>query len=127
MSLPAISVRRPIGVAMLSIAVCVLGAIAVTRLPVDLLPEVDFPRISIVTNYDGVGPQEIENLLTRPIERAVSTIDGVTELEGESAEGLSRVQMQFQWGVNLDNAANDVRAALDRIRDQLPEDARQPV
>lgn len=127
MSLPAISVRRPIGVAMFSIAICVLGAIAVTRLPVDLLPEVDFPRITIVTNYEGVGPQEIENLLTRPIERAVSTIDGVTELEGESAEGLSRVQMQFEWGVNLDNAANDARAALDRIRAQLPEDAEQPI
>lgn len=127
MSLPAISVRRPIGIAVLAIAICVLGAIAVMRLPVDLLPEVDFPRITIVTRYDGVGPQEIENLLTRPIERAVSTIDGVTALEGESAEGLSRVQLQFQWGVNLDNAANDVRAQLDRIRAQLPEDADQPI
>jgi HAE1 family hydrophobic/amphiphilic exporter-1 len=126
-SLPAISVKRPIGVAMLSIAVCILGAIAVTRLPVDLLPEVDFPRITIVTRYDGVGPQEIENLLTRPVERAVSTIDGVTALEGESAEGLSRVQLQFDWGINLDTAVNDVRAELDRIRAQLPEDAQQPL
>lgn len=127
MSLPAISVKRPIGVAMLSLAVCILGAIAVTRLPVDLLPEVDFPRITIVTRYDGVGPQEIENLLTRPVERAVSTIDGVTALEGESAEGLSRVQLQFDWGTDLDSAVNDVRAELDRIRAQLPEDADQPI
>jgi HAE1 family hydrophobic/amphiphilic exporter-1 len=126
-SLPAISVRRPIGVAVLSIAVCILGWIAVTRLPVDLLPEVDFPRITIVTRYDGVGPQEIENLLTRPIERAVSTIDGVTALEGESAEGLSRVQLQFDWGTNLDSAVNDVRGELDRIRDQMPDDADQPI
>lgn len=127
MSLPALSVKRPIGVAMISIAVCILGAIAVTRLPVDLLPAVDFPRISIVTRYEGVGPQEMENLLTRPIERAVSTIDGVTQLEAESAEGLSRVQLQFEWGVDLDGAVNDVRAQLDRIRDQLPEDADQPI
>ncbi len=127
MSLPAISVRRPIGITVVAIAICVLGAIAVLRLPVDLLPEVDFPRINIVTNYEGVGPQEMENLLTRPIERAVSTIDGVTAIEGESAEGLSRVQLQFEWGVNLDNAANDVRAQLDRIRDTLPEDATQPI
>src|SRR5690606_17274427 len=126
MSLPAISVRRPIGVAMLAIAVCVLGGIAVDRLPVDLLPEVDFPRITIVTTYDGVGPQEIENLLTRPIERAVSTIQGVTALEGESAEGLSRVQLQFNWGTDLDAAVNDVRASLDRLRPELPEDAEQP-
>src|SRR5688500_13461288 len=125
--LTGLSVARPIGIAMLSIAICILGGIAVTRLPVDLLPEVDFPRISIVTTYEGVGPQEMENLLTRPIERAVSTIDGVTAIEGESAEGLSRVQMQFEWGIDLDSAVNDVRSALDRIRDQLPEDAGQPV
>ncbi|HLU66851.1 MAG TPA: efflux RND transporter permease subunit, partial [Kofleriaceae bacterium] len=121
-----LSVRRPIGVAVLSAAICILGGISVTRLPVDLLPEVDFPRISIITNYEGVGPEEIENLLTRPIERAVSSIEGVTALEGESAEGLSRVQLQFDWGTNLDAAASDVREALDRLRAQLPEDAEQP-
>src|SRR5690606_18211847 len=86
----------------------------------------DFPRISIITNYEGVGPEEIENLLTRPIERAVSSIEGVTALEGEAAEGLSRVQLQFDWGTNLDAAASDVREALDRLRAQLPEDAEQP-
>jgi HAE1 family hydrophobic/amphiphilic exporter-1 len=122
----ALSVRRPIGVAVLSAVVCILGGIAASRLPVDLLPEVDFPRISIITSYPGVGPEEIENLLTRPIERAVSTIEGVTALEGESAEGLSRVQLQFDWGTNLDSAASDVREALDRLRAQLPEDAEQP-
>jgi HAE1 family hydrophobic/amphiphilic exporter-1 len=121
-----LSVRRPIGVGVLSAAVCVVGWISVDRLPVDLLPEVDFPRISIITNYEGVGPEEIENLLTRPIERAVSTVEGVTSLEGQSAEGLSRVQLQFDWGTNLDEAANDVRQALDRLRSVLPEDADQP-
>jgi HAE1 family hydrophobic/amphiphilic exporter-1 len=123
----ATAVKRPIGVAIICAAVCVLGWIAVLRLPVDLLPEVDFPRISIVTNYEGVGPEEIENLLTRPIEQAVSTIDGVTALEAESAEGLSRVQLQFDWGVDLDAAVNDVRAQLDRLRARLPEDAEPPV
>lgn len=125
--LTALSVRRPIGVAVLCIAVCILGWISVSRLPVDLLPEVDFPRISIITNYEGVGPEEMENLLTRPIEQAVSTIDGVTEITAESAEGLSRVQLQFDWGTNLDTAVNDVRANLDRLRAQLPDDADQPI
>jgi HAE1 family hydrophobic/amphiphilic exporter-1 len=125
--LTALSVRRPIGVAVLCVAVCILGWISVSRLPVDLLPEVDFPRISIVTSYEGVGPEEIENLLTRPVEQAVSTIDGVTEITAESAEGLSRVQLQFDWGTNLDTAVNDVRANLDRLRAQLPDDADQPM
>ena len=121
-----VSVQRPIGVAVIAAAICILGAISVMRLPVDLLPEVDFPRISILTSYEGVGPEEIENLLTRPIERAVSTVEGVTELSGESAEGLSRVSMQFEWGTDLDAAVNDVRSALDRLRAALPEDAEQP-
>jgi HAE1 family hydrophobic/amphiphilic exporter-1 len=125
--LTALSVRRPIGVAVLCAVVCILGWIAMVRLPVDLLPEVDFPRISIVTSYEGVAPEEIENLLTRPIEQAVSTIDGVTEITGESAEGLSRVQLQFDWGIDLDNAVNDIRAQLDRLRARLPEDAEQPI
>lgn len=125
--LTGLSVERPIGVAVLCFAVCLLGWISVTRLPVDLLPEVDFPRITVITTYEGVGPEEIETLLTRPIEQAVSTIDGVTEITGESAEGLSRVQLQFDWGMNLDTAVNDVRAQLDRLRARLPEDAAQPM
>ncbi|MDQ3369134.1 MAG: efflux RND transporter permease subunit [Myxococcota bacterium] len=127
MKLTATSVRRPIGVGVICVAICILGYIAVTRLPVDLLPEVDFPRISIITTYEGVGPEEVENLLTRPIEQAVSTIDGVTRIEGESAEGLSRVQLQFDWGANLDAAVNDVRSSLDRLRATLPEDAQAPI
>jgi HAE1 family hydrophobic/amphiphilic exporter-1 len=125
--LTGLSVRRPIGVAVMAIAICILGGVSVTRLPVDLLPEVDFPQISIITTYPGVGPEEIENLLTRPVERAVSSIEGVTEMSGESAEGLSRVQLRFEWGTSLDAAVNDVRSALDRLRATLPEDAEQPV
>jgi HAE1 family hydrophobic/amphiphilic exporter-1 len=125
--LTGLSVGRPIGVAVLSVAICILGVIAALRLPVDLLPEVDFPQISIVTRYPGVGPEEIENLLTRPIERAVSTIEGVTVLAGESAEGLSRVELQFDWGADLDASVNDVRSALDRLRADLPEDADLPI
>ena len=124
--LTAMSVKRPIGVAVIATAITIIGWIAVDKLPVDLLPEVDFPRISVVTSYAGVGPEEIENLITRPIEQAVSTIDGVTTLEAESAEGLSRVQLQFDWGTDLEAAVNDVRAALDRLGDRLPEDAERP-
>jgi HAE1 family hydrophobic/amphiphilic exporter-1 len=125
--LTRLSVGRPIGVAVISAAICILGVIAALRLPVDLLPEVDFPQISIVTRYPGVGPEEIENLLTRPIERAVSTIEGVSVLAGESAEGLSRVELQFDWGADLDASVNDVRSALDRLRADLPEDAELPI
>ncbi|MGI5860624.1 MAG: efflux RND transporter permease subunit [Myxococcales bacterium] len=126
MSLISTSVRRPIGVGVFAATVCILGAVGMARLPVDLLPEVDFPRINVVTRYEGVGPEEIENLITRPIEQAVSTVSGVTALEAESSEGLSRVQLQFEWRTDLDGAASDVREALDRLRARLPEDADSP-
>lgn len=127
MSLTRVAVKRPIGTTILYAAILVVGVISVDQLAIDLLPEVDFPRISIVTQYEGIGPEEIETLLTRPIEKAVATIDGVEQLEGQSAEGLSRVQLHFTWGINLNAAVADVRSQLDRLGDTLPEDASTPL
>ncbi len=126
MSIVSTSVGRPIGVGVFTAAIIVVGAIALDRLPVDLLPEVDFPRISIVTRYPGVGPEEVENLITRRIEQAVSTVDGAEKIEALSAEGLSRVQLQFAWGANLDAAVSDVRAMIDELGDALPPGATKP-
>ncbi len=126
MSLARVSVKRPIGVLTIAVAVVVLGVVAANRLAVDLLPSVDSPRLSITTMYEGVAPQEMETLITRPIEQAVSTIEGVTELSASSSEGLSRVQLRFDWGHDLDTAANDVRQQIDRVRSRLPEGAETP-
>lgn len=127
MSLTRLSVGRPIGTAVVFAAVLVVGIVAVGKLAVDLLPEVDFPRISIVTRYEGVGPEEIETLITRPVEQTVSTVDHVVEIEAVSAEGLSRVMLQFDWGTDLETAVNDVRSYLDRLANRLPDDADRPV
>ena len=126
MSLSRIAVNRPVGTGMLFLSVIVLGYIAVQRLSVDLMPEVDFPRISITTRYEGVAPQEMETLITRPVEQAVATIEGLDKIEAVSSEGLSRVSLRFVWGVDLDQVVNDVRTMLDRIRNRLPEEADAP-
>ena len=126
MSLARIAVTRPVGTGMLFLSVVVLGYISVQRLSVDLMPSVDFPRISITTRYEGVAPQEMETLITRPVEQAVSTIEGLERIEAVSSEGLSRVSLRFIWGVNLDQVLNDVRTMLDRIRNRLPEEADAP-
>ncbi|HVS01341.1 MAG TPA: efflux RND transporter permease subunit [Thermoanaerobaculia bacterium] len=126
MSLPRIAARRPVGTAMIYLCVVVLGIVAARRLPVDLMPEVDMPRISVTTTYEGVAPAEMETLVTRPIEQTLSTIEGIDKIEATSAEGISRVQLQFAWGVDLDEAVNDVREQLDRLRNRLPEDADTP-
>jgi HAE1 family hydrophobic/amphiphilic exporter-1 len=117
---------RPVAVSIIYLSIIMVGLMAFRQLSVDLLPDVDVPRISITTQYEGVAPEEMETLVTRPIEQATSTIEGVERMEATSSEGLSRVQLQFAWGVSLEQALDDVRVALDRVRATLPEDATQP-
>lgn len=121
-----LSVTRPVGVSIFYFALMVVGVVAMRQLSIDLLPKVDVPWISITTVYDGVAPEEIETLVTRPIEQGVSTVENVARIEANSSEGLSRVQLQFAWGTNLDTSLDDVRMALDRVRVRLPEAADAP-
>ncbi|HVS14129.1 MAG TPA: efflux RND transporter permease subunit [Thermoanaerobaculia bacterium] len=126
MSLSDLAARRPVGIAMLYLCVAVLGVVAARQLAVDLMPEVDMPQVSVTTTYIGVAPEEIESLITRPIEQALSTIEGIERLDSTSAEGLSRVQARFTWGKDLDEAINDIREKVDRVRGVLPIDADPP-
>ncbi|MDH5680357.1 MAG: efflux RND transporter permease subunit, partial [Spirochaetota bacterium] len=121
------SVRRPIATLMITLVVLVIGFFSYTRLAVDLMPDISFPIITIQTDYEGVSPQEIETLITRPIEEVAATVSKVEELSSFSMEGRSMVRIRFQWGENLDEATNDIRAKLDGIKDVLPDDARPPL
>jgi HAE1 family hydrophobic/amphiphilic exporter-1 len=111
---------------MVTIAVVVTGVVGFLRLRIDLLPSIDFPSISVYTEYEGVAPQEIENLITRPLEESVSTVQGIEQIESISMEGRSRISLRFSWGTSLDTALNDVRSRVERVRDVLPEDADSP-
>jgi hydrophobic/amphiphilic exporter-1 (mainly G- bacteria), HAE1 family len=108
---------------MLSAVVTLLGAISLTKLPVDLMPEFEQPTLTVRVGYPGVGPLEMEELVTRPIEQAVSAVPGLTRVNSSSSEGSSQVQLNFEWGANLAEAADEVRTRLDRVRNRLPEDA----
>ena len=111
---------------MISFVVVLLGTISLTRLPVDLMPESEFPSITVRVNYSGVGPLEMEELVTRPIEQAVSAIAGLEQVNATSSEGSSMVRLQFAWGTDLNEAADEVRTRVDRVRGRLPEDADAP-
>ena len=111
---------------MLSAVVTLLGVISLTRLPVDLMPEFQQPTLNIRTSYAGVGPLEMEELITRPIEQAVGAVPGLTRIESSSSEGNSQVQLNFEWGSDLAESADEVRTRMDRIRARLPEDADPP-
>ncbi|HMB53112.1 MAG TPA: efflux RND transporter permease subunit, partial [Thermoanaerobaculia bacterium] len=124
--LAAIAVRRPVATVMFFLIVVLLGGIAFFRLPVDLMPEVTYPTLTVRTDYPNVGPQEVEDLITRPVEEAVAAIAGVEEITSSSGEGESMVRIAFTWGTDLDEAADEVRTRIDRIRNTLPEGADAP-
>ncbi len=126
MSLYDASIRRPVATAMTFLAVLVVGSVSFYYLPVDLLPEIEYPRVTVYTNYANVGPEEMETIITDPVSNAVSSVPNVERMTSSSEEGESRVNLEFAQGTDLNAAANDVRAALDRIRDDLPVEAEPP-
>jgi HAE1 family hydrophobic/amphiphilic exporter-1 len=126
MQLAGFSVRRPVLVTMATSIAVLLGAIAFFRLPVDLMPDVSFPSLSVSATYENASPEEIEQLVTRPIEEAMNAVPGVQEVSSVSMEGNSQVRVTFAWGVNLEAASNDVRDRIDRIITRLPEQVTRP-
>ncbi len=126
MSVPRTSIRRPVAVAMLVLAVVLLGAISYVRLPIDLLPDVSFPRLVIHTGYPDVAPAEVERLITERVEPQAAAVPGVEKVTSVSQEGVSLVTLRFAWGTDMDFASLNVRERLDNIREQLPETSQRP-
>ncbi len=126
MSLSSQSIQRPVAISMLFLAVTLLGVISFLRLPIDLLPDIAYPRLVIYTTYPDVAPPEVERFVTERIEQQVSAVPGVERVESVSREGLSLVTLRFAWGTDMDFAVINVRERLDNIRDQLPDRAERP-
>ena len=126
MSIPRIAIERPVTMFMISMVIILLGGISLTRLPVDLMPDTQMPTITVRVNYSGVGPLEMEELVTRPIEQAVSAVAGLERVDSTSSEGSANVRLNFAWGTDLSEAADEVRTRLDRVRGRMPEDADPP-
>jgi HAE1 family hydrophobic/amphiphilic exporter-1 len=121
------SVNRPILTFVVFLIIMILGVVSLSRLSIDLMPEITYPTISVVTSYGNVGPEEMEELVTRPVEEALAAVQGVQELTSTSTEGTSVVRVAFDWGTDLDVAANDIRDRIDRVLGRLPEDIERPM
>ena len=126
MSLSSASVVRPVFTTMATLIVVTLGFFSLGRIPVDLMPDITEPVISISTTYENASPLEVEELITKPLERAVAAITGVDEVISTSMEGSSRINLVFDWGEDMEAATNEVRDRIDRVLSRLPDEVDRP-
>ncbi|MDR1922218.1 MAG: efflux RND transporter permease subunit, partial [Candidatus Adiutrix sp.] len=127
MSISSAAVKRPVFTVMATMIVVTLGVFALAHIPLDLMPEMTFPTISVATVYENASPREVEELITKPLEQAVAAITGVEEISSVSQEGQSRIAIKFAWGHDLAEASNDIRDRVDRVIRRLPDDAERPI
>ena len=127
MNLPNFSVNRPVTILMLFIGLILIGLISFQNLGLDLLPDLSFPMSAIIVSYSGVAPQEIENMVTIPLDEAVGTIQGVKNISSYSREGSSLILMEFNWGTDMDVSALNIREKIDQVKGFLPDDASDPM
>lgn len=126
MKIVDLSVKRPVGVLMIIIAVLALGAFSLRSLAVDLFPKIDIPIAAVATSYPGAAPEEIEKLITEPIEDALGSLQGMESISSQSQPNASMVILQFKSGTNLDNALLEVREKIDQVKGFLPANANDP-
>lgn len=126
MNLPRFSARRPIFTSMVTLMVIVIGVVALSRLRIDLLPEIEMPTLTVSTSYENASPEVVERLVTTIVEEIIATTPGVEEMTSTSSEGNSRVRVTFGWGTDINAAAMDVRSRLEDELSELPEDVELP-
>ncbi|MFT4974224.1 MAG: HAE1 family hydrophobic/amphiphilic exporter-1 [Myxococcota bacterium] len=118
-------VRRPVATWMIAIAVAVFGFVSYERLPLNLMPDLSYPSVTVRTEVAGYAPEEVESQISRPVEEALATTQGLAELESRSRAGVSDVVLEFRWGTDMDRASQDIRERLQTTF--LPQDASRPL
>ncbi len=127
MKLSDLSVNRPITTLVIFIGIIVLGIYSLSKLAIDLIPDISYPVIVIYSDYPGASPQEVEENLTKVIENAAALSNNVKKVTSTSREGQTMVTVEYEWGTDMTAAAADLREKLDLVRDYLPDEASQPV
>ncbi|RLC50910.1 MAG: hypothetical protein DRI23_06100 [Candidatus Cloacimonadota bacterium] len=127
MKLSEFSVNRRVTIFIITILIIILGGIALSRLGLEMFPDMDYPVISIVAPYYGASPQDVEEAITEPLETAIASVKNIKKVQSESLENAALIMVEFNWGTNLDFAAQDLRDAIDPMIDYLPDDADKPL
>lgn len=127
MNIAEFSVKRRITTAMVAMIIILFGIVTFFMMGLDLMPDLEFPNVTVVTQYPGVAAEDIEELVTKPIEEIVGTVQGVKSVNSYSSVGASNVMVEFEWGTNLDFVAQDIRENIGMIKRFLPEDIEEPM
>jgi HAE1 family hydrophobic/amphiphilic exporter-1 len=124
-----LAIQRPIGVLMLFTAFALVGVISYIKLPVDLLPSITYPRLTVITTYEDIPAEDLERLVTRPLEEIITGLSKVRTVKSRTREGVSAITVEYEWGTQMDFANLHLREAIDRVafRDDFPDDAERPV
>ena len=125
MKLVDVAVNRPVSIWMFTVAVILFGLVSLSRLSLNLLPELSYPTLTVRTDYIGAAPSEVEQLISKPIEETIGTVKGIRSVHSVSKTGQSDVVLEFEWGVDMDLASLEVREKLDIL--QLPLDVKNPL
>ncbi len=127
MWLTRLALRYPVSTFLIAVTITVLGIVSLAQLPIDLLPDITIPTVSVSTNFPGASPLDMEQTVTAPIERAVSSVNNAEYVQSSTREGSSRVQVYFDWGSNVDVALVDIIQRVNRATRNMPDGVQQPV
>ena len=123
------AVRRPVAILMLFVGMMLIGYEARQRLPVDLLPSINYPNLTVITNYSDTPADDLTRLVTQPLEEVITGLAGVRRVVSKTREGVSTITVQYEWGTEMDFANLHLREAIDRVayREDFPEAADRPL
>lgn len=126
MDITKISIKRPVAIMMVMFIIVILGFVSITKMEMELTPEVDMPVVMVMTTYEDAGPEEVESLVTEKIESAVSNVENVDSISSTSSEGSSMVMIEFDYGTDLDTAVTNLRDKIGMVEMMLPDDCDSP-
>ena len=127
MKLSELGVKKPVTAIMVFFAILILGYVSFKMIPVDMMPEIESPSVSVITTWDGASPEDMETKVTRLLESVLGGVTDLYEISSNTREGMSRVACKFTWGTELGEASNDMRDLIERAKRRLPDDADDPV
>src|SRR6056297_28324 len=127
MRLPKLAVNRPIATTMAFLAILLFGLVSLYRLPLDIMPEMELPTLTVMTVYPGASAEEVEEQVTKPLEEILAGTENLKEVQSTSRENVSFISLQFNWGSDISEASSSARDLIELVKRDLPNDAESPV